>query len=238
MYIKKDGKTKWLTTYWDAIGGDVSSTFNIAGNAIYDGDKNLNNASWKDTNGLNEIALTNTPTYITGSSAYGHGLNGHGTILFDGANEYGNSTTPIIAQPYTMYLVARQITWTNLDYIFSDGVTADILESRQVTGTPTINLIATPPGNSIETAALVLNVWNVITVVMNGAASGFRIGLNTIATADLGNTGRAGITLASNVTVLNRFGNVEFAYIIMRNGADSTAVQDQFINWLKNHFAI
>jgi hypothetical protein len=82
-----------------------------------------------------------------------------------------------------------------------------------------------------------LNTWYVITIKIDNTNSSLRINFNNSIGA-IGNLlARDGITLASSTTGVSNT-NSEFAYIIMRNVADSTSVQNNFINWLKNRFAI
>lgn len=197
--------------------------------AIYDGDVNLSAASWRDRSGGNQITFFNAPTYNAA------GLNGHGTILFNGVNQYGNSITPLINSPYTIYLVLRQITWTNGDVICTDGINSTILEIYQVGSTPRVDVADDP--DTLTTNDLLINTWNIMSIVMNGSNSVLKIGSNITINGTLGNNIKRGFNLASDLTLF-AFGNIQFAYMIMRNVADPTWLQNNFINWLKNRFAI
>lgn len=197
--------------------------------AIYDGDVNLSAANWRDNAGGNQITFFNAPTYNAA------GLNGHGTILFDGINQYGNSTTPVINTPYTLYLVMKQITWTNADFIFSDGTTAPNLQLIQLIASPNIRTGNT--GGILQTTDLIIDTYGIVTVVMNGDKSMLRVDLNNPIIAIGDSDPRNGITLAAN-TLLSVFGNIEVAFMIMRNVADPIYVQNNFINYFKNYFSI
>ena len=177
----------------------------------------------------NDIICANIPT--TGI------VNDLRTIIFNGINQSGNSTVPVIAQPYTIYLVFKQITWTNNDYIFDDGIISFRIQLTQEPLTPSIRLYEDNGAINIDTNELAVNTWGIVTVVMAGSNSGLRVDLNSMRHADMGLLSQNGINVASS-SLGTGFGNIEFAYIIVRSAADPTSVQNLFINWLKTRFGI
>jgi len=175
----------------------------------------------------NDITCINNP--VVGA------LNALGTVIFDGISQFGNSVAPVVPQPYTIYMVLRQITSAN-GIICCDGVLGNTWAIGQDVS-PDL-LLSTDEDILFLNPDLALNTWGIITNVMTSPLAKLRLDLNTATTRFLGITGKDGINLGNNITSGVSFSNCEFAYIILRSAADSTAVQNLFINWLKTRFAI
>lgn len=201
--------------------------------ALYDGDT-LNTdpaGTWSDqsANGF-DLTLFNAPTIISPA------INGHDALQFNGVNQYARrALTPVRNQPTTIYIVFKHITFTVNDRIF-DG-TAGTKNSLEQTGvSPNLSAIAGVALNS--NPDVILNSFDIITTVFNSINSEIRTNNNVAVIGDTGLFNDAGITLAANSTGAAGFGNCEIAYFILRTGADNTATQNIFINYLKNRFAI
>jgi hypothetical protein len=235
-YLKKTIPKKKRKT----VTGKILTPFNPLNSpntvALWDGDFTLDlNDNWADLVSGSQISFAASGTIpLTGGI-----LNGHDTVIFNGLNQYGVSATPVISQPNTFYYILRQVTWTSTEKIFDDGVTSTTKNClRQFVSSPRLSLVT--PDTSFSFTSITLNVWKVFTVILNNINNSIsiRTDLNSpIINFGLTNYDLEGITLGATQTGLE-FGNCEFAYIIMRNVADSTAVQNNFINWLKNRFAI
>jgi hypothetical protein len=201
--------------------------------ALWDGDVDLNNAKWIDVIAAQQIDFFNSPTIDAA------GLNGHGTVTFDGINQYGqNLTDPILITPYTIYLVFKQMAWLNGNIFYNNG---DILEPfhlwlTQTTTTPNLRMRGLT-GNLILSPILNLNTWGILTILYNGINSKFRLNKFSRITGSTTSSDTFGITIAAAVD-LGNFVNCAFAYIIYRNGADNILRQDNTVSWLQNRFAI
>lgn len=201
--------------------------------ALWDGDQQLDlNDTWNSqVNGADQINFTSSGTLpLTGGL-----LNGHNTIIFNGVDQYGVTVDPLIAQPYTIYLVVSQITSTPGNYFFSDGFACyrnDLLQTL-ANGTS----IQTP-GGTYAITGFNINQFVIVTIVRDGLNSGIRINSNLIEINNYGAVGNErGCTIGYN-SCGDAFGNSEYAYIIMRDVADNTATQNLYINFLKARFAL
>jgi hypothetical protein len=201
--------------------------------SIYDGDTYVPaDFVWNDASGNgHNLTMFNVPTESIAA------LNGHDTVIFNGIDQYGTSLTPNIPQPSTHYIVFKAITWTNLDRVFDGNAIVNTRNLYQSGATPNIALysgvlLSDNPGT-------VLNNYNLYTCVFNGANSHIRTNNNVAVIGDAGNLNSVGTNLcAAGGGAGFGFGNMEIAYVILRSSADSTAVQNLFINWLKTRFAI
>jgi len=208
---------------------------NFDGNLLawYDGDTLTTDpvGTWSDSSGNgNNLSLFNGPTIIN------NGLNNHDTLQFDGISQYGKTLTPVTNQPYSMYLVFKEITWVNNNAVFDDGISFTFRYLWMTGGSPNLNFFA---GNNITlNPSFILNNFNILTCVANTVNSEVRTNNNVAVVGNAGAFNGQGLTIGSDVTGLARFTNTEFAYIIIRTGADNTATQNLFINFLKTRFAL
>jgi hypothetical protein len=203
------------------------------GNALswYDGDAGLNAATWLDASGGgNNITFFNAPTIDP------VGLNGHGTVLFDGINQYGTVALPAVNQPYTVYLVQNLVTWTQWRRTMADGGALNVRYVRNRTATPNQEFFN---GSAINgDPDLALGTFGVLTLVGNGVASEFRTNLNAAVIGDSGANNGTGITIGAAFGGAGLEANVQFAYVIIRTGADSLADQNTIINGLMQRFGL
>ena len=144
-------------------------------------------SQWDDVTGnanhLKQATETNQPA-----------LQVDGSILFDGVDNYLKCDAFTLNQPFTEYMLFRQITWTANDY-FSDGNTlasTGFLQA-ELGATPEVSMYA---GTGVATNDnLLLGTYGIASVVFNGASSLIQIN-NTIAT-----TGNVGINNAGGFTL-------------------------------------
>lgn len=197
--------------------------------AWYDGDLGLSNTLWEDqSSGGNDLTLLNTPTIISPA------INGHDAVRFDGVDQSGiQGGTLSNVQPTTIYSVIDTIVYTG-DYLYDsesgvernallqgDGIELDSFAGASITTNP--NLAA--------------GVYGIITNVFNGVNSEIRTNDSVAVTGNSGTQELIGITIGANNS-RTQHGNVEIAYMIYRDGADSTATQNIIINYLLARFAL
>lgn len=205
-------------------------TFDANTVLLYDGDLELSTATWgNQASGSHDITFDNTPTVISGA------INGHDAIRFDGATEDGRTTTPAISQPYTIYIVFKQITWGSILQVLDDGVVNNAGDLLQLTASPNLRMYA---GESLSSDPdLALNTYGIMSLVFNGASSEIRTNTSAAVTGNAGTSDRDGIALGARADGAQE-GNCEIAYLIVRSGADDTATQDLFIAFLQDRFAL
>lgn len=199
--------------------------------ALYDGDVGLATDAWADQSGNGHtMTLANSPTINSAS------LNGHNTVTFNGTDEYGTNGDAILtSQPYTIYFVFKQVTWTANDRFFNaKGVNSAYI--NQSSSSPNLQMTA---GTGIVKDNFTVGTFFIATTVWNGTSSLFRRNDDVTATANANtNTGTGGFFLCSNYVPNAFYANCEVAYIIIRNGADDTDTQDLFISFLKDRFGL
>ena len=198
--------------------------------ALWDGDSGLTLATgWTDVISANNISFLGSGTLpLTGGT-----LNGHNTVLFNGTNQFGVSGVFSDINQYTIYLVLKQTTWTTNDFLWESD--AGLIHLIQNDLSPKLLLEGSA---QVFNNQLILNTWGIITCHLNASGGGLRINLNsTVFDSNLVPDPITRFYLACDSGTTNN-GNIESAYIIIRNVADSTAIQNNFINWLKNRFAI
>ena len=201
---------------------------NFDGNALawYDGDVGLTALSWIDQGaGGNDIIFANLPTIVPNATPL------RDAVRFDGINENGLIATPVLNQPYTIYMVLNTLAWVVNRALYDDGVVFGAKRLYLSVGAPNLTFTAGVPINS--NPDLALGTWGVMTMLANGMNGEIRTNLNAAVVGNAGANNSAGITLGSrqNNTF---FGNFETGYLILRTGADSTATQDRIINGLRN----
>ena len=199
---------------------------------MWNGDVSLNTTIWKEVIAAETIDFFNSPAINA------TGLNGHGTVTFNGTDQYGqNTTAPIYTQPLTIYFVVNQITWSGATILDCGNVPSagNLMALQQNGASPSLRI--RNQSNIILSPDLPVNTWGIITMVFNGANSEIRLNLNSAVTGSIGSGDSSGITLA-DFNGLGVNANISTAYIIYRDVADNTSKQNQYINFLKNRFAI
>lgn len=225
--IAQDGANLLLFDDADTFNPLAYDVANLV--ALYDGDLELTTSAWGDQSVNNyDLTLENEPTINTGA------LNGHTTVTFNGIDERGyKANPPGLTQQMTWYLVVKSITFTNNDRIISSHANSN-MSIWQGGGSPNLQLRA---GSNLQNGQLAVESWGVITGVFNGASSQLRINLNDAVVGNAGTNASTGIMIADD-PLLDYNANVEFAYIIIREGVDDLATQNLFIAYLIGRFGL
>lgn len=171
------------------------------------------------------------------------GLNGHTYLQFQENGVYGSYakvTTPVRTQPTTQYIVVGVNSYIGNRYVMDDGVTTIRNTIRCQGGSPLNNYTSVSSGIGYNPGAL--GTWVVLTIVKQAGAGLSKVQINnnaplTYTQAVLSND--AGITLNKDSNLVG-FTSItaKFAYIILRNGVDTVADQNQFISYLRSRFGI
>lgn len=154
-------------------------------------------------------------------------LQAGGTILLDGTSDFLGPVAFTLNQPTTVYLRARQLTWTSGDRWF-DGTTVNSGIIFQAGVTPDLNAYA---GNTGVVNTLALNTWGSIAVVYNAASSVFQVGGGSTVTGQAGPGNMGGIILGADSSGANN-GNIEVAEMIVYSAAHDAAQRAAVIAYL------
>lgn len=200
--------------------------------AIFDGDEGLSDTLWVDAYNDYDITLTGSPTIMPDA------IGGHDALLFDGVNDRGATSNFGLAQPTTIYIVLKQVTWTLNDYIIgsTNGTTRGIL--KQTDTSPELKATADASAILYSDSILVpLDTYSVVSIVFNGASSLMQYNQETAVTGDFGSEDMGGLILADRSST-GLYGNVEIAYIIVRKISDDADTRLQFQDWLIERFGL
>jgi hypothetical protein len=153
-----------------------------------------------------------------------------GSILFNGTDEFLKCSGFTLNQPTTVYLVAKQVTWTDLDGIFDgDAIGSGLL--RQRTASPRLQINA---GSDVSEAVggWTVDTYAVIAVIFNGADSLIRVNASITASGDAGAGNMGGFTLGVYGDGTTNPGNIQVKEVLLYSGAHTTLEQDGVINYL------
>lgn len=185
---------------------------------------------------------TNGATQVSGTTGETWTLNNTGTkpaqivgspsLLFDssGSSNFMATGAFTLNQPTIVYSVLKQISWGNGVYIW-DGSAIAMMAMYQGGVTPQLNLNAgagTGTNGNLPTGQN-----SVVTAIYNGASSSLKVDGSAAATGNAGanNAGAFVLGHAGNGTAPS---NIQVKEIIIRNVADSAAVQAQIRALLKS----
>lgn len=178
-------------------------------------------SAWADQSGngrnLLQATGTNQPTLDTDNS-----------ILFDGSDNFLKTDAFTLNQPETIYLLAKQVTWTIADSLF-DGNASAGGKIRQGSVTP--GLLLNAGSSTADLATPAVGAFSVITTIFNGASSGMSVNTGTFTTGNAGANNLGGITLASGGGAI-QYANVAFKEVIVFPAAHDAATRLRVIQYL------
>lgn len=170
------------------------------------------------------------PKYFTNQVA------GYPSFRFDGGDDYMKTAAYTLTQPFTYYMVVKQITWTRTDYFF-DALSNDYVCCDQQTASPILEFYA--GGSPGYTSDLAVDSWGLLMIVFDGANSIIKVNDGTDVTGNIGTNNGNGLTLA-NRNGLGYAANIEFAEIAFYSGAHVAASGDglQARTYFKNKYLL
>lgn len=117
-----------------------------------------------------------------------------GSILFDGVDNYLKCDAFTLNQPATIYLLAKQVTWTSTDYLF-DGNASTTGALTQRVGTPTVQLQAVSLAS--DNANWAVDTYAAVACVFNDTASIIQVNATTATSGNTGNEALGGFALGA-----------------------------------------
>jgi hypothetical protein len=187
-------------------------------------------SQWNDQSGnLNHLvqAVGASQPVVTASA-----INGLPCITFDGSND--NMTAAFtLAQPFTIFMVFRQVTWTSTRDLHDGITTADSMLLQQFTTTPNLRMFG---GGSLTGAnTLAVNTFGLITEVWNGASSEIQLTDSAPITGNAGAAAPGGITLGSRQTSTAP-ANIGVAELVIMAATATTAERAGFRSYVASRY--
>ena len=156
-----------------------------------------------------------------------------GTILFNGTDEYLKCVAFTLAQPETVYVLFKQVTWTANDRIF-DGNTNNTGEVIQAVSSPTLQGTSDLV-NVQNNANLPIGSYGVLCCVFDGSSSVIKVNNTTAVTGEMGAGNMSGFTLAVAGGAASGFGNIQIKEIILYAVAHDAATHLHQIRYLAHN---
>ncbi len=130
------------------------------------------------------------------------------SLLFDGVASFMRTATLSIAQPGTVYWLAKQVTWASSEKLFDGSGTRWLVQQRTGGASPELETFAGTAFGAVT--ALALDTYGVISAVYNGAASVLQVNNTTPTTGNAGANVLLGMTLCGdNAGVPTVFANFQ-----------------------------
>ena len=148
-------------------------------------------------------------------------------ITFNGAGDQLWNTEINQAQPYVMYIVMRQLSWTTFDRLF--GFQSSDIYLWQRTATPSVQFVANSTYSNIDGPTTSLGV---VVVRLNGANSKIQINDGEPITFN----GGAGAT--NDINIGKEEGHILVREIIVRSAADDSTNEAAILSYLMVKYGI
>jgi hypothetical protein len=141
------------------------------------------------------------------------------------------------AMPATVYIVLRQISWTNSDFIYDSAVDDAGMGLFQYDVTPKLSVHNGAPLVASDT--LSVGSWGIVTSIHNGASSSIRLNAGIPTAGTSGSNSPSGFTLGRIGSSDVLYGNFDVAEIIGVAGS-SVSVEDDALTlaYLNGRYAI
>lgn len=157
-------------------------------------------------------------------------------ILFDGDFDGMWSDAFPYEQPEMIYLVIKQITWSDYGFFF-DGIPGNTGVVEQATGTVSPNIVAYAGTESTPSGALALDTWGIVRVLFNGASSKLIVNNEIPITGNFGALDMNGVTLAKFGSGAYN-GHIKIAEAIFRQVDEAAGDEALIYNYLKSKYGL
>lgn len=158
-------------------------------------------------------------------------------ITFDGVNDYLKSAAFNLNQPETVYLVARQITWTS-GGVFLDGVNGiSNMAIVQAPITPNIRAVSNAGSSTLDTAGVPLGQIFITSATYDTVNSSIRFGRGPVTSGNLGAGNGGGVTLGAR-SVGDRCVNAAISELVIYSDSSISAVRNNIISYLASKYSI
>lgn len=194
-------------------------------------------SAWADQSGNSAHASQGTAGFQPSYNLTG--LNGKGTVLFDGSDDFLNFTTFSRPAPATtpswFWIIFRQITWTNTDSIFGGTATSSRLYAA--TSTPSLYQRNSASINGPNGGA-VINTWTRGEVLFTGSSSDSLKLASTVVTG--GNSGNTSLVagnfnLGSHLSSAG-WSNIEVAAFACWDGEPTSIEKTSLDTWANAYY--
>lgn len=156
-------------------------------------------------------------------------------VLFDGVDNFMKCVAFILAQPEQIYIVFKQVSWTNPDRILN-GDLENAVFFRQRTTTPSIQVNS--GAASGLNGNLAVGAFGIVRILFNGASSELIVNQTAATTGDFGANDMDGFTLGSNGDGTSFYSNIEVKEIIIRNVADTAPNEQTIYDYLESKYSL
>lgn len=204
--------------------GNTVAWFDSAENITKDGSDFV--SVWGDKSGLSHDLLQ-----ATGTNQPLHTADG---VLFDGVDNFMKCAAFTLNQPEQIYIVFKQVTWTNNNGIFDgDGLVTGLMSTEG--STP--RLIVKTDASSAQNANLAVDTFGIARVLINGASSSFQINETTAVTGDFGTRDMGGFTLGgAGGGIINS--HIQVKEVIIRKIVDTAPNEQIIYDYLADKYSI
>ena len=180
------------------------------------------------TSGTTFTASTGETWTINGSGSKPAQIVDRASLLFDGAAHYMKTAPFTLNQPETVYLVAKQVSWTISDQM-TDGDTSGTMRIFQDTTAPNLGLYA---GSLAATNGnLAVGAKGVVCAQFNGANSLLQINQTSAVTGNAGASNAGGFTFGATAAPGN-YTNIQAYEALIYNVAHDAATRANIIRAL------
>lgn len=189
-------------------------------------------AQWNDQSGnarnLTPGAAATRPTLTAGA------VNGHAAVTFDGADDYLSNAFGIIAQPFHVFWVGKQVSNTANEGIHGSATWGERSETIQA-GVHNIAQYAGGAGNKNTNGGWIVGEYELVASLFSGVSSSIIVNNDaTVASGENpGTNGHDGLILGALFGPIN-FGNVAIAEFVIYSkevtGAELTVLRTYFNN--------
>jgi hypothetical protein len=150
-------------------------------------------------------------------------LQGDGTLLFDDSYTKFMKVVFTIAQPVTLYIRFKQLTWIS-GFRMADGGTTNAMLISQFGSTPA--LLVSAGASALSNSGMTLNTYKTYSLVLNGASSSSKVSGAAKVTGDPGALAPDGFTIGARADG-NSPSNIQVAEIAIYGAAHDDTVRGE-----------